>query len=213
MQYKTIFRIIGQHNRFIAPLVGISFEGISYMMNESVTSTLLYGTPNSVFIALYGYYLSNILFFQFAYFYFICKYLKLKLNGLDTELRYIKINKRFAKIQQILRSYDALYREINEYNATYWSKFLFIIWIFFGGVCVLIIYMVVFGDAFIIIRILLFYGTLLGIIIFNFTFTTACSLNYQANKTYTKLNSLYLRYINTFKIRKHFEVTIKVEVT
>ena len=198
MQYKIIFRIIRQHNRIVAPLVGILFVFISYMINESVTSTLLFGTPNSVFIGLYGYYKSNVLIFQFAYFYFVCKYLKLKLNGLNTELKFIQNNKRFARIPRILRSFDALYREIDEYNVTYWSKYLLIIWVLWGAVTVLFIYLVVFGDTFIIVRILMFYATLLGIIIFNFVFPTTCSLNYKANKTYTKLNSLYLGYITAF---------------
>ena len=52
MQYKTIFRIIRQYNRFVASLVGILFVFIPYMINESVTSTLVFGTPNSVFIGL-----------------------------------------------------------------------------------------------------------------------------------------------------------------
>ena len=125
---------------------------------------------------------------------------------------YIQINKRFARIPRILRSYDTFYCEIDEYNSTYLSKFLLIIWIFLGGVCVLFIYMIVFGDLFIFIRIVLFYGALFPINIFNFIFTTACSLNKQANEAYTKLNSLYLRYINTFKIRKRLQVTNKVNI-
>ena len=153
MQHKTIFRIIRQHNQIVAPLVGILFVFISYMINESVTGTLLFGTRNSLFTGLYGYYLSNVLIIQFGCFFFVCKYLKLKLNGLDTELKYIQINRRCAKIPRILHSYDSLYREIGEYNTTYWSKYLLIIWVLWGAACVLFIYLVVFGDAYIRYRI------------------------------------------------------------
>ena len=111
---------------------------------------------------------------------------------------------------KLIRLFDALYRRIDEYNANYLSNFLFIFWLCFGTICVLIIYIGVFSDTNLFIRTLLIYGGIMGIILFNFVFSTACSLNLHAFKTYQLLHSLYLRYIRLYKNRPNIRLLMKV---
>ena len=143
MRYKTIFRIIDKHNKLFQPVLAFLFDFVSYIMNENLVYAILIGVPNSLLLALYAHYFCNIMIFQFAYFHFICKYLKLKLKNLNKELRDIQVNKNFTRIPRILRSLDALYREIEEYNVTYWSKFMFIIWLIWGAACLLWLYRII----------------------------------------------------------------------
>ena len=67
------------------------------------------------------------------YFYLICKYLKVKVRQLNKKVKQLKRwNNIRRHMKNILRSYDALFREITQYNITYWSKFLIVFWIGFG---------------------------------------------------------------------------------
>ena len=95
MQYKTIFRIIDKHNQFFFPIFASLFNFISYFINENITNVIIYGIPNSLYLGLFAYYFSNIMIFQFAYFYYLCKYLRIKLKNLNTELysvQFLKTN-------------------------------------------------------------------------------------------------------------------------
>ena len=210
MQYKTIFRIIDKHNRFFFPYFASLFNFISYMINENITNVILYGIPNSLYLGLFTYYFANIMIFQLAYFYYLCKYLKLKLKNLNKELYEIHKNKRFTRIHRILWSFNALYSEIDEYNTTYWSKFLLIICLFLSAFCVLVTYNSFFSNSILIIKIISMYSAILGSIMFNFIFTTASSLNSEANNTCVKLHSLNLQYVNKQRTGRNLRLMIKV---
>ena len=144
-----------------------------------------------------------------AYFFFICEYLKLKVKNLNQELDGIRSKNSFNRIPKILHSFDALYRQIDEFNTTFWSKFLLIIWLFFGTLCVVITYICIFGNINIVIRMLLIYIDILAITMFDYIFSNACSLNLEANKTYSKINSISIHYY-TFKMRHNLRLLIKV---
>ena len=144
-----------------------------------------------------------------VYFFYICKYLKLKVKNLNEELNVIRSKNDFNRIPKTLHSFDALYREIDDYNTSYWSKFLLIIWLFFGTLCVVITYICIFGKSNIIIRMLFIYMNISAITLFDFIFSNACSLNLEANKTYTKLNSLFTDYFK-LKNRRNLRLLFKV---
>ena len=146
---------------------------------------------------------------QIIYFFYLCKYLKLKVKNLNQELDDILSKNKFNRIPKILHSFDALYREIDDYNTTYWSKFLLIIWLFYGTLCVVITYICIFGNANIIIRILFIYMDIAAITLFDFIFSNACTLNLEANKTYSKLNSLFIHYYKS-ENRRNLRILFKV---
>ena len=94
---------------------------------------------------------------------------------------------RLSDISQI---YNSLYLEINEYNTTYWSKFLFNIWFTFGLIIILGLYVLIFQKSLMVIKMLYIYIVLIFIITFLFILTTAASVNSLSNKSYKLLNSL-----------------------
>ena len=147
-----------------------------------------------------------------AYFFYICKYLKLKVQNLNQELNDIRSKNDFNTLPKILHSLDALYREIDEFNTTYWSKFLLIIWLFFGTLCVTITYICIFGNTNIMVRILFFYIDIAAITLFDYIFSNVCSLNLEANKTYSKINSISVHYYK-LKMRHNLRLLIKVITT
>ena len=121
-----------------------------------------------------------------------------------------EIKTEFSKISKLLNSFDALYREINEYNVTYWSKFLFIIWICFGTIIVLQIQFVIYKNVIFIIRFILIYCIIIFLILFLFTILTAASVNRMAHKSYKLFNSMIFRIHNGKRDRNILLQKLKV---
>ena len=118
--------------------------------------------------------------------------------------RLLKEKKRMNTntIHYIVRSFDALYREIDEYNSTYWSKFLLIIWLLFGIIIIFTIFIIIFTSIRIEIRITIFYFTILYLFMYIFILSIASSVNSEANKSYKFLNSFYMKFRNPSKLDK-----------
>lgn len=131
-------------------------------------------------------------------------------------LRYWKSNAENAlsiDSKTVLRPFDDIYREIDEYNRTFMSKFLFIVWHIFGSIIVICLYNVLFIRMNIYLNISLVYLLIVWLSFFLFIIFIASSVNYESNRTYIILNSLYVHYntntIPKFKCRLSFNVKVK----
>ena len=175
-----------------------------YLAQGQFYDGLIYGLPYVVASTLWVYYFWNIFLFQFVCFYLICLYLKIKINSLNESLLEMKRRKRFIRIRETLQSFDSLYSEINEYNTTFWSKFLAVFWLTFGLVIILLLYVTIFVSFSSIIKFMFIDCLIFIVISFLFLIFTASSVNYCANKSYKTLNSLIISYS---KHNKHFHYT------
>ena len=61
---KRIFRMVIKHNTFFIPVLAFLMPFVSYAINESPINTIVYGLPNSVYLALYGYHTANVIIIQ-----------------------------------------------------------------------------------------------------------------------------------------------------
>ena len=105
---------------------------LSYMYFTNIITTIIFGIPTSINIMLVTHFIGNIFIGKIIYFYILCRYLRLKLKNLNENVLQMKRGIRFIRIQNILNEFNEIYLEINEYNTTYWSKFLLIIWFTYG---------------------------------------------------------------------------------
>ena len=137
--------LIQKNINYLMPVMTGFFVLGFYLLSMDIDRALVMGIYPAIINALWGYYTFNIIIIQLFLFYILCKYFVLKIKAQNQVLQ---TNKNFfsKKIVNILRSYDAIYREIEEYNTTYWSKFLFTIWLFFGVVLVVVIYLILFAP-------------------------------------------------------------------
>ena len=119
-------------------------------------------------------------------------YLRIKLKNL---------NHRIVKFKNIIHTSDALYREINEYNAIYWSQFLLLIRFSFGTPIVLFLNASLFLDI-LIIRIIMLYVALFCAFLFLFVLNSAASVNSEANKSYKLLNYYLVKILRAKYTRK-----------
>ena len=157
MKYKKLFPLIHVISNYTNPLNAFLIVFVTFAMNENIAVTLTLGTINGIHFAFMSHYGCTIVLYQMLYFAIICKYLKLRIKNLNEALMANKRSKRSNRIPNILNAYDTLYREINHYNTTYWSKFLFFFWLFFGSLTVQLIYMSIYKVNIISVRIMMIY--------------------------------------------------------
>ena len=112
---------------------------IPLVINFSLKEVILYAIPNHIILLLFIRYLYSFLVYQMVYLYLICYYLKSKIRAIDRQvIQSIQLS-RYQNLRQIIQNYYQIYSEINEYNTTFWSKYLFVFWLSFGSVIVMIV--------------------------------------------------------------------------
>ena len=189
---RVLFKLTYYNNMTFQPLFALLFFSSGYLIYESSIYIIIYGIPHSVISGLLIHYIWNILCFQCLYFYILCKYFKLKLQNLNQSLWQMSSGIKFTKIRQILHSFNALYREINEYNSTYWSKFLFVFLLVIGMAIVLFLHIILFKQILPIMLFILIHVTSVFIFIFMLILSMAASVNHEASRSYKLLNSFLL---------------------
>ena len=226
-QLVKITRIVDNFlrlNNKICSLLAFIFVPICYFANCTWLETLIYGVPNGVVLMLWVHYFWNIIGYQIMMFYIICLYFKLKINGLNESLLEMMKRKGFLRIRETLQSFDSLYKEINEYNTTFWSIILFTFWVILGSNTSIYLYIVLFGRMKIHILIINIYTLFIFILTFLFVIFTASSVNFCANKSYRILKlfiisysqqntSDYKRILTKFKVRGIFLVIEQFKLT
>ena len=193
--------LLKKNNTILLPSICLLAIFIIHLTSLDFITSLIYFIYPAIFNSLWVYYHFNLLSTQILLFYILCKYFLIKLKEMN---RLLKEEKRMNtnRIRNILRSFDALYREINEYNTTFWSKFLLIIWLLFGIIIIFTIFMIIFTPIRMEIKIAIFYFTFFYSFMFIFILSIASSVNSEANKSYKIFNSFYIKFCNTTELGK-----------
>ena len=209
---KKLFNFTWWNNNVLMPFsILIVFNGLNVIHTNSL-SLILYGIIHSLLFTIWFLFVSHFIVTQIMCFYIICLYLNIKINALNERLIEMKRRKRFIRIRETLQSFDSLYSEINEYNTTFWAKFLFSFWVTFGSFNVLFIYIILFVPLNFIIKLVEVYNMLLWLFCFLFVIFTASSVTYCANKSYKTLNSLIISYSKHNKHLYYTRTSTKIKV-
>ena len=118
--------------------------------------------------------------------------------------------KRFADIGRLLRRYHWICDEINEYNVTYWSKFLFVFWLTSGINLILFLFITIFSSMELLLRIIIV------IVAIEFTFAflllifIASSVSLSVYNSYKTYNSLIVCFTINSKNLQKFRLRFKV---
>ena len=212
LRYRLVFKVIGYQTKYIEPLIAFMAQFILVLFNENLINVITFGISLSIQNSIFIYFYNNFLIYQILCLHILCTYLELKLNNLNKRLIEMKKSKRFVRIREILYSFDVIYREINEYNTTFWSKFLFIFWSLFGSFFITVIYLSIYSNLNIILKIILFYCSIFLLFIFNYIISKVCSLNSEANKSYKIFHSFIIHYNQSklFITKSNIRTNIKV---
>ena len=173
-------------------------------------AVLMYGIPNTGLLTLSCYYFINLYFFQFLFFLIICLYLKHKINRMNETAKQMIRNKSFSDIGRLLRRYHWICDEINEYNVTYWSKFLFVFWLTSGINLILVLFITFFSYLELFLRIIIIMGASELAISFITLIFMASAINLSVYNSYKRCNSLIVCFTQYNKSLRKFRFKSKV---
>ena len=207
---KTLDKLIIVNSNFLIPFFATNFLMSFYIFFGQPYDAIKYGVLNALFFMIWGRIYWNLILYHFLFFYINSLYFKFKINLLNKRLIEMKRRKRFIRIRETLQSFDSLYSEINEYNTTFWSKYLGVFWLIFGSKITANLYMVIFLPLPLPIIVSISYALVLFILLFLFVIFTASSVNYCANKSYLILNSLFTTLYTQQNTRSNVLIKFKV---
>ena len=147
-------------------------------------------------LCIFCYIFVNLEGIQIVYFYFLCQYFRIKLKNLSESIGQMNVRIRCSRIVGIVRTFDALYREIIEYNSSYWSKFLIKNWLIFGSAIVNLLCSTLLLKLPLFLTILILYVVVFLSALFLVIVLSAASVNHRANKCYQLFNKLFIAIIS-----------------
>ena len=190
---KRLFKMIKINNGIPISIVVTIFTIGPYLLYSDAFETIVYGIPHTLLNVISVHYFMNFFCYQILYFYLISKYLKSKLKNNMIFLTEMIEQNKMLRIEEILRSLDNNYREITDYNTTYWSMFLLTVWIVFALLDVVLNYLfytILFIPLPLSLQIAIGYATSVLTLPFLFTILMAASVNLIAFKPYRLLNRI-----------------------
>ena len=154
--------------KITTPFFATAFIIFTYVYSGKIYTTSPFIIAyHVVFSTFWCYYCFIHLIIQLMVFFILCEYLVMKVSEQN---RMLSKEKRMTsrRIRKILHSFDRLIREISEYNVTYWSKFVFNVWLMFGFFQVIILYFIIFLSVPLFLRIIVAYYLFIFIILYVF---------------------------------------------
>ena len=206
-QIKRLLKIakwlpkLRKNNKIMIPFSSFACVFGLHIYSLSFLSSIIRCIYPVIFQCLWTYYAVNILSIQIFLLFILCKYFLIKFEEL-TQLLTKEKRMNSNRIRNILNESNTLFDLINEYNSTYWSKFLLDIWFLLGLFNVFLIYVLIFITIPIITRISLIYFFILYSNVFLFILTITSSVNLKANKFFKLFNSYKIKFTQTSKLDK-----------
>jgi len=208
---KKLFTLRDISCRIVIPYLGFIIPIVPLSLNYSLKQLIIFGIPYSLLWSYCLYHIYNIIISQLIYFHIVCFYLKCKIRSVNNMIIRSTTKKRLTKrlkIVEILKSFDLIYTEISEYNNNYWSKFLFVNWILLVIIISSALYLMIHIEANLIVRFIFIYATTLFICWLITIINTASSVNLEAKKSYTLLNS-WVIHLNSRCVLNSLKIKVK----
>ena len=192
----------------IAFVVIILACGVPAFHNSSTVESIIYVLPNTIWTYFFGHYSYCFFLYKMSYLYIMCSYLKMKIGSVGEEMKQ-SIKQRRRPILAIIKKFSDIFEEINEYNTTYWSKYLFVFWLTLGTIGIACLSIVVKGSVNTMLTIIWSFITFYWLAAFLVVILTTASVNSSINRTYCKWNSLFIHFRNECKAKQNVRFTIK----
>ena len=192
--------------------IAIIIAGLAYSVpgfqNSSIVESIIYVLPNTIWFDLCMHYCYNVFLYKTVYLYIMCSYLKMKIGSVDEVMKLSFKLRRRSLIVIIKKLYD-IFEEINEYNTTYWSKYLFVFWLSFGSIGVGCLSVVLKGSLDTMMTITWSLITFYLFAVFLLVILTTASVNSVINRMYCELNLLFSHYSNESKGKQNLRFRIR----
>ena len=204
---ELMFKVIQLFIDRIIVVLGV-FYCVPAFPNSSTIEFLVYVIPNTIWYEFLLHYFYNYLFYKMAYLYLMCSYLKMKIRSVDEEMKQSIKHRRRSLMVIIKKLYD-IFDEINEYNTTYWSKYLFGFWLIFGTITFGCLSVAIKGSMDTTMTILWLFLAFHLSLVFLLVILTTASVNSGINRMYSKCNSLFIQYFTKTKGKQNLRFQLR----
>ena len=207
---KYTFKLgtIVENSQFLLNFLLLFVFHIPYITKNPIL--LFISIVNTFLVALTSHYMYAIIVWQFVYYYIIIYYLRLKIMALNEYLKQCinnrNIFRKYSNIISIIKSFNQIYLEINEYNSNYWTIFLSIIWINISVILVSINFVLIISNNAFIFKLFLIPFELLFLLLILFIIHISSQISFQSNNSYQLFNTLFclIRRKNIIKFKVIF---------
>ena len=207
----VMFKVIQLFIDRIVVIIGLLVYCVPGFQNSSIVEFIVYVIPNCIWYEFFLHYFYNYLFYQMAYLYLICYYLKMKIGSVVKEMKQSIKHRRRSPIVIIKKLYD-IFEEINEYNTTYWSKYLFVFWLIFGTIAIGCLSVMVKGSMEITMTIVWLFLAFYLILVFLLVILTTASVNSAINRMNGKCNSIFIHYFRESKGKPNLRFRVRLMI-
>ena len=216
LRLTRFVRYLYMHNKYIIPWVVMSFFIIININNFQSMEMTMVVLLNTAIHSTFMYSTLSIMGFQVLYLHILCNYFRLKIKNLNqTLLEIIDSKQRISRFREIQSEFDSIYREIDHYNRTYWSKFVINVWLLFGAFIDLLIYATILVPMGPMLTLFWIYYTSTMIVLYLFILSTICSVNHESKRSYVIFNRLYVSHAKNITVRPFRscnKIKIKVKI-
>ena len=172
--------LLKKNNAIFAPLASAVFSYGLHFNGMSIVSALTIGTYTSSITSLVGYYVFNLVSNQMFMFNILCKYIRLLLKH-SNQLIKVERTTKTDRIIKILRSLNSVYCQIDNFNGSYWSKFLASIWFILGIFNVFTTYVLIYQEMPVFARLSAICLLIQYTVMYFLILSVASSVNSEAN--------------------------------
>ena len=182
---------------FILANLIFSLKSTSFPLLQTIVLDVIH----SLFWAVWIKYLYSILMYQFVYYIIIAYYLKSKLKAINSRVLKQK------NIWRICKDLTETYAEINEYDTNYWSKFLLLLWLTFGTIISMLLFIItIVGIENIMIRIMLSFYAIIDSLFLLVSVKYSAQIFSESEMTYHLLHKY-------FHLNKGIPIKSKIKVS
>lgn len=176
---------------------------------------LFYGLPWSIVFAVSSFYTFSTYFWNLAYFYILCHFIKIQLRETNelaaTMVVQKKRHNRQVNIAFLQTQYLNIINHVRSYNTTYWSTYLFLVVTFLSTFNNTILYTALYVDLNIVIQMSLFYACLNSCSAVFFVLNTASVVYTEFERSRNIANSIYVDGHRVFSYRQLYKVNTNLD--
>ena len=207
---KTYWAIrLTEINTKVVCFVSFVLSFVPALINFGPMEIILFGLPWSIVFAVSSYYTFSSYFWNLVYFYILCHHIKYQIR--ETNLATISLHHhkgllKAFRFKQLEQQYVAISNEVNQFNNSYWCKYLFIVIVLLSTFNNTVLYTALFVKMNIVVKVSVFYATAISSGAIFFVLNTASVVYHQSSRTQRILYNLSNNTSgasNIIKVRKH----------
>ena len=216
---KSILKLANSNTRLVI-IASFILSLVPLAMSCNASEIIHYGIPWSIIFAISSYFTFSSNFWNMAYFFIVCHYMKFRIREVADSGK-----KGFHNLEYLIRrkrlwwnhsQYVSIANQVIAFNGNYWASVLFIIVLFLSTFNNVVLYTALYSTSLsITIRIILFYANLNSIMAIYFLLNTASIVHFESHQcrlTYASMYASNVRDSNTIRFRSLYKLHSMIDL-